>query len=372
MKKAGLFFMSILLLLGFTSCVSMEDTRSASQPQAMGTYKGSVPFIFVERDVEFAIYPTGEFDFAYVGPNYRYTPYNGPRRPFSYNGGYNYDVYLQFDRFGAVIQVESVPIFYDYYGRIIQAGNVILRYSGDYVTQIGNMHIIYERGGVYLASSGYVNNYNQHLRPQPWHPYYTRPYYPIVYATPYREHYKPKRYSYDEHRQRYDNRGRSNYDNGRRTFIDPGTHQPRREGTTDNRRENIQNPTDSNRGRNNTTNPRGENTKEATKGRRGSSTIPTENTNRRETTKRGESSANQKNTKRRETTQPTNDTTSKRGDSSAESKGNNRKSSVTPTNNSNPRRGTSSTQENESRRQSNSTDTRRGSSSNNQTSNSRR
>lgn len=353
MKKAGLFFMSILLLLGFTSCVSMEDTRSASQPQAMGTYKGSVPFIFVERDVEFAIYPTGEFDFAYVGPNYRYTPYNGPRRPFSYNGGYNYDMYLQFDRFGAVIQVESVPIFYDYYGRIIQAGNVILRYSGDYVTQIGNMHIIYERGGVYLASSGYVNNYNQHSRPQPWHPYYTRPYYPIVYATPYREHYKPKRYSYDEHRQRYDNRGRSNYDNGRRTFIDPGTHQPRREGTTDNRRENIQNPTDSNRGRNNTTNPRGENTKEATKGRR-------------------ESSTNQKNTKRRETTQPTNDTTSRRGDSSAESKGNNRKSSVTPTNNSNPRRGTSSTQENESRRQSNSTDTRRGSSSNNQTNNSRR
>lgn len=337
--------------------------RSNSQSQAMGTYKGSVPFIFVERDIEFAIYPTGEFDFAYVGPNYRYTPYNGPRRPFSYNGGYNYDVYLQFDRFGAVVQVESVPIYYDYYGRIIQAGNVVLRYSGDYVTQIGNMHIIYKRGGVYMASSGYVNSYNQHLQPQPWHPYYTRPYYPIVHSTPYREHYKPRRYSYDEHRKRYDNRGRSNYDNGRRTFVDPVTQRPRREGTTDNRRENIQNPTNSDRGRSNATNPRNSNTTESTNGRRGSSA--TENTKKNEDTKRGRSSSNQKDNKRREASPIKNDTTSRRGESSANQQGTSRRSSATPPNNSNSRRDTSSTQENNNRRESNRSDSRRGRSSNN-------
>src|SRR5699024_10192482 len=171
MKRSGLFILSKVLFLGFSSCISMEGMRSNSQSQAQGTYKGSVPFIFVERDVEFAIYPNGEFDFAYVGPNYQNNPYNGPRRPFSYNGGYNYDMYLQFDRFGAVVQVESVPIYYEYYGRITQAVNVIIRYTGDYVTQVGIMHVIYERGNVYLATSGYVNSYNRHLRPQPWHSY---------------------------------------------------------------------------------------------------------------------------------------------------------------------------------------------------------
>src|SRR5690554_70170 len=337
MKRAGFLFISMVLFLGFTSCVSMAESRASSQAQ--GTYKGSVPFIFVERDVEFAIYPNGEFDFAYVGPNYQNNPYNGPRRPFSYNGGYNYDVYLQFDRFGAVVQVESVPIYYDYYGRITQAGNIIIRYSGDYVTQVGNMHVIYERGNVYLASSGYVNSYNQHLRPQPWHSYYARPYYPIVYTVPYRENYKPRRYEYEEHRRRYNNRGRSNYDNGRRTFVDPTTQAPRREAATDNRRENIENPTDSDRGRNNTTTPRREGTTKPTEGRRGSSTTPTENT------RRGRSSTNQQESNRRETATPSN-SNSRRGESSSTTENNSRRESNT----SGSRRGTSPNESSNRRR----------------------
>ncbi|HLW15272.1 MAG TPA: hypothetical protein VKX30_07250 [Flavobacteriaceae bacterium] len=337
MKRAGFLFISMVLFLGFTSCVSMAESRASSQAQ--GTYKGSVPFIFVERDVEFAIYPNGEFDFAYVGPNYQNNPYNGPRRPFSYNGGYNYDMYLQFDRFGAVVQVESVPIYYDYYGRITQAGNVIIRYTGDYVTQVGNMHVIYERGNVYLASSGYVNSYNRHLRPQPWHSYYARPYYPVVYTVPYRENYKPRRYEYEEHRRRYNNRGRSNYDNGRRTFVDPTTQAPRREAATDNRRENIENPTDSDRGRNNTTTPRREGTTKPTEGRRGSSTTPTENT------RRGRSSTNQQESNRRETATPSN-SNSRRGESSSTTENNSRRESNT----SGSRRGTSPNESSNRRR----------------------
>lgn len=359
MKRAGLLFLSMLLFLGFTSCMVMEN----SQNKAPGTYKGSVPFIFVERDVEFAIYPNGEFDFAYVGPNYRYTPYNGPRQPFSFNGGYDYDVYLQFDRFGAVIQVESVPIYYDYYGRIIQAGNVVLRYSGDYVTQIGNMHVIYKKGGVYMASSGYVNSYNQHLSPQPWHPYYSRPYYPIVYAKPYRENYKPRRYSYDEHRKRYDNRGRSNYDNGRRTFLDPVTQNPRRKSSIDTRRETIQKPTNSNRGRSNTTNPRIENTTEPTNTRRGSSTIPSESSKKKEDVKRGRSSTNQNDSRPREAAPSKSNTTSRRGESSTSQQGNSRRSSVRSSNNS--KLSNSTIQEKENRRAFNKSENRRGRSSNN-------
>lgn len=263
MKKITLLFTSLLLFLGFTtSCMSISNSSNYSAA-AQGTYRGSVPFVFIEHGVEFAIYPNGEFDFAYVGIDYRHNPYNGPRRPFSYNTGYDYDLYLQFDRYGAVIQIESVPVFYDLYGRIRRAGNINIRYMGDWVSQIGDMHIIYERNNVYLASSGYVNIYNRNLKPRPWHSYYTTPHYTIVYKKPYRENYNPHRYSYTEHQQRYANRGRANYDNGRRTFYDPMTNMTRRNSTIiDNgRRENTQTTT-TNRGNSNsaTNNGRRENT----------------------------------------------------------------------------------------------------------------
>lgn len=282
MKKVKFLFICLGILLGFSSCIASLNTNSSPRPNyagAQGTYRASVPFIFIEQGVEFAIYPNGEFDFAYVGHNYNQNPYRNTSRSFSYNGGYNYDMYLQFDRFGAVIQVENVPIYYDYYGRISQAGSIPLRYQGDVVTQIGNMHIIYERGNVYLGSSGYVNNYNINIIVRPWHAYYVIPHYHIVYTTPYRRNYSPARYSYTEHVQRYNNRGKNNYDNGRREFIDPVTQLPRRGESINTGRDNNTNTP--NRGRDNTTtNPREQNTNQVQPGR-GSSNSSNSTTNGR-------------------------------------------------------------------------------------------
>lgn len=340
MKKLGILFVHFALLLSFTSCVSMVESGSTSHTtSAQGTYKGSVPFVFIERDVEFAIFPNGEFDFAYVGNNYQYNPYNGPRRPFSYNGGYNYDMYLQFDRYGAVIQVESVPIYYDPYGRVSQIGNIRIKYYGDYVGEIGNMHIIYKSNGVYMASSGYVNAYNQNYRPQPWHAYYARPYYNIIYTQPYRDNYKPKRYTYEEHHQRYDNRGRSNYDNGRRSFVDPATQSPRRTSATDNRRENLNNEaTNSDRGRNNTSQPRRESTEGTNTGRRESSTTPSRTTPKQEDNKRRESTTPTTEQRRGSSSTNQQPTTNRRETTTQPSSNSRGRSNTTPTEQSNRRR----------------------------------
>lgn len=280
MKKTGLLFLSLVLLISFTtSCVSMADNQQYTEA---GTYRGSVPFIFIENGVEFAIYPNGEFDFAYVGQNYGHNPYSDPRHPFSYNGGYDYDMYLQFDRYGAVIQIESVPVYYDVYGRIRRAGTVTIRYTGDLVSQIGNMRIMYENHNVYIGSTGYINAYNRNFRPRPWHAYYTVPQYTIVYTTPYRDRYNPTRYSYSEHRERYANRGRSNYDNGRRTFYDPITNTPRRETTIEGRRDATQSNTNTDRGRSSNVNTNREATN--TSRRNTTTTTPSENNSRRTTT----------------------------------------------------------------------------------------
>lgn len=319
MNKIVFMGMSLLILLGFTtSCVSMAGNNYTASTN--GAYH-SVPFIFLENGVEFAIYPNGEFDFAYVGPNYRLNPYKGSRRAFSYNTGYDYDLYLQFDRYGAVIQIESVPVYYDVYGRITQAGNVIIRYMGDVVTQIGGMHIVYERNNVYLSSSGYINAYHRNFRTRPWHAYYAVPQYNIVYTRPYRENYKPTRYSYTEHQQKYANRGRSNYENGRRTFEDPATNAPRRESSSQNRRENTPTPS-TNRGRNNATAPRREST---TTNPRTNTTTKKEQNTRQNNTRRNNTTPPQTSTNRREsinsqsrnTTPPATNQNNNRGRSSS-------------------------------------------------------
>lgn len=237
MRRFYLLGIGLLLLSTMNSCIAIADTpRSSSTVVAHDArYTMPVPFIFIENGVEFAIYPNGEFDFAFVGRNYAHNPYNSAHRNFSYNGGYNYDFYIQFDRYGAVIQVENVPIHYDYYGRITRAGNVRISYRNNYVSQIGMMHVVYNTHYVYDYSYGYINTYNRTYHVQPWHHYYARPVYTVIYHEPYRRSYNPVRYSFEDHRKQYnDNRGRSNQDynsrantNMRRTFLEPGTNQPR-------------------------------------------------------------------------------------------------------------------------------------------------
>src|SRR5690606_40811434 len=118
-------FIFSILLMGFsanaTSLDNGNDTRRG--------YDGNA-YIFVEGDVEFSVFPDGQFDFVYVGPQTgSQVTISTPNVNVSFNSGYDYDTYVQYDDYGAVIQVENVPIYYDHYGRIIQAGNVDIKYN---------------------------------------------------------------------------------------------------------------------------------------------------------------------------------------------------------------------------------------------------
>ncbi len=196
-------------------------------------------FIFVVQNVEFSVYPDGQYDFTYVnnynGSNVSITAIP-PYMNISYNSGYNYDVYVQYDLYGAVIQVEDVPVYYDEYGRIAQAGNVEIFYYNGRITQIGGLYLHYNYYGNYSYSTGYINQYNYYYVYQPWHRYYIRPIYAncILYTHPYRRYYNPVRYSYYEHNYYYLNRGRSNvsYANGRGSFYKPGSRVHYKNGRT--------------------------------------------------------------------------------------------------------------------------------------------
>ena len=214
MKK---FTLMIALLVVGLSAVAAPKTSAA----AGSSYSYGEPFIFVERNVEFAVYQDGQFDFLYNPRGIKASRIN-PRLNMSYNAGYNYGPYVQYDDFGAVIQIESVPVYYDYYGRIIRAGSVVIDYNSfGRISRIGNLYIHYNPYNQYTHYSGFINGYNHRYTPRPWHQYYRPPFqqYTVVYHQPYRDYYYPTRVKYSYHKNYY----KQHYSNDfKRSYYRPG------------------------------------------------------------------------------------------------------------------------------------------------------
>ena len=214
----NLTYIVALFFIGWSASANSDKTTNLSP------YNYGEVFIFVEGDVEFAVYPNGEFDFYYnrqfAGNSGNYI--SSPRENISYNAGYNYDLYVQYDDYGAVIQIENVPVYYDYYGRIIQAGNVYINYnSHGNLVRVGNMHVRYNRFNQPIRYIGSINQYNPYYVYQPWHRYYMRPHpdYRVVYYQPYRAYYEPSRINYIQYSNYYQDN--NNYIN-KNNFYRPG------------------------------------------------------------------------------------------------------------------------------------------------------
>lgn len=216
----NLTFIFAFLFIGWSVSASVD-----SKPATTNSYSNyNDSFIFVEGGVEFAVYPNGEFDF-YFNPDFRRgnsVHFSSPNVNISYNSGYNYDPYVQYDDYGAVIQIESVPIYYDYYGRIIQAGNIYMRYNNfGRLARVGNLHIHYDQHHHFSHYNGYINHYNRRYVYRPWHDYYRPPgvNVSIVFNRPYRAYYQPQRISYNKYVTVYNNYYVKN--NRKRNFYRP-------------------------------------------------------------------------------------------------------------------------------------------------------
>jgi hypothetical protein len=214
MKKC--YYLLAILFIGMTGNIYAKIENHPALPPAQEA------FIFTEGGVEFAVYPDGQFDFL-IRPRHPRAAYKKSKRQFrTFNSGYAYGPYVQFDDYGAVIQVAHVPIFYDYYGRITRAGNVDMFYNQfGRLSRIGNLNLHYNRRNHYTHTSGFINVHNAHYAYQPWHELYRRPnsFDAVVYHQPYRTYYDPYRLDYEQYRRTY--KKHSHKDN-RRTYYRPG------------------------------------------------------------------------------------------------------------------------------------------------------
>ena len=190
---------------------------------ATTNYNNNKPFVFMESGIEFAVFTDGQFDFNLIQPSYTGVHVNTRNINFSYNSGHNYDAYIQYDHYGAVIQVENTPIFYDYYGRVQRIGNIHFDYNHrGLVRRLGNMHITYNHYGNIVNVNGIINNYNRYCPNRDRYVYYRRPVANrvVVYHTPYRRNFAPNRCNYSVYRNNYYRNHRNN--SVRRNFDRPG------------------------------------------------------------------------------------------------------------------------------------------------------
>ena len=191
------FTLVLVTMFSLGLIVPAAAINSTDQPiDYVNTYDHQITFN--EGGISFSIFQNGEFDFYLnhqtgVSANARVGNVS-----ISFNAGYDYDAYVQYDDYGAIIQIEDVPIYYDHYGRIIQAGDVRIKYHSSRVVRVGGLNIFYNAYGQYSHYNGYINQFNRHYVFNPFHEFFVRPLVSrcIVSYNPYRRFYTPKRYKF--------------------------------------------------------------------------------------------------------------------------------------------------------------------------------
>ncbi|WP_224482934.1 hypothetical protein [Robertkochia aurantiaca] len=187
-------FTVLIVMLGMTG-LQASVSESMADVNRYG-YNNSI--IFVEDGITFSVYPDGEFDFYIDNPNVIGAHVGNGSVGITFNAGFNYSPWVQYDDYGAVIQVENTPVYYDFYGRVSRIGNVDVLYNNRRVVQVGGLNVFYDPYGGFARFTGFINIYNRGYFFRPYHRFFVRPAVNLclVDYRPYRRYYYPVRYTY--------------------------------------------------------------------------------------------------------------------------------------------------------------------------------
>lgn len=181
MKRLLLVFASLLVGLSTASATTLDTKNPHERFDRNKKTRYAQPISFMERGVEFLIFPDGSFDFntntynnsnsnTYYGTSGRRSSinvgYRGPNVSVNYSSNRylnNRGVSIVRDYNGKVSRIGNVYLNYDRYGRITRAGSVFINYNRGhgYLKQVGDLHVNYNRWGELVSLRGQVNRYNQ-------------------------------------------------------------------------------------------------------------------------------------------------------------------------------------------------------------------
>jgi len=158
----------IALILGaFTFVSANEVNNNETNNIVTSRYDYAQPLKFIERGVEFYVFPNGEFDFN-THPRYSRsrahgvninTSHGAPRAYHNSSNQYQHNdrgVRIEHDHIGRVRRIGSVFINYDSHSRIKRIGSVYMNYNHHLLANIGGLHIYYSRNGRIHRTSGAI------------------------------------------------------------------------------------------------------------------------------------------------------------------------------------------------------------------------
>jgi hypothetical protein len=189
MKKLVLLFTGVLMTLTtVTAAEKITATQKQGEDLNISRYSFAQPIQFVERGVEFLIFPDGSFDFNtnldYTnGDSYYRTTNSRTRTPITStrtrsvnttfgapgtrvtytnssipNGG----VIVTHDNDGKVRRIGNVFVNYNREGQVKRLGSVYINYNRyGMLDQVGGLQLRYDRIGNIISMTGHVNYSNQ-------------------------------------------------------------------------------------------------------------------------------------------------------------------------------------------------------------------
>lgn len=160
MKKITLLVAAILLLS--VSAKATVDFKFFDTPHFAVATNDAEPISFTERGIAFYVFPNGQFDFntkpsgseIYFKNGHRNANSNQTfRAPTNSFGG---GIRIEHDNLGRIRRIGNVFINYDFNDRIKRIGSVYMSYNRFALTQVGGLHIIYNRFGQVIDFIGSV------------------------------------------------------------------------------------------------------------------------------------------------------------------------------------------------------------------------
>ena len=174
-----------MTLTSVTAAEKITATQKQGEDLNISRYSFAQPIQFVERGVEFLIFPDGSFDFNtdldytqgdsyYRTTNSRNTTRTrtrivnstfgapGTRVTYSHSNIPKRGVIVTHDRDGKVRRIGNVFVNYNRYDQVKRLGSVYINYNRyGMLKQVGGLHIRYDRSGNVIGMTGHVNYSNQ-------------------------------------------------------------------------------------------------------------------------------------------------------------------------------------------------------------------
>ncbi|WP_372756442.1 hypothetical protein [Mariniflexile sp.] len=161
------------LLINITTVSAENLSNNNNTTDVSKHYRFAQPISFIERGVEFFIFPDGSFDYdlnrtTYYGSNSKRSTinasYNGPRISVNYSSSVPMRTNISRDRNGNIRSINNIVLNYDRYGKISRVGSVHIDYGrgkNGTLSQVGNLKVNYNRWGEIASVRGFVNQNNR-------------------------------------------------------------------------------------------------------------------------------------------------------------------------------------------------------------------